>query len=1491
MAFQKPSWETNTQPIIKPSWEATNSFQRPSWETGQDNYKPAPITHPPQPPQQGGIFDIPTNLSLNRQQAYDWMNERLPGFLKPVNNAIANITQRFDDSALGKFIHRGSQTANAIGFGADNENRPSTGNKVADVAADIMGGAAGIFAPNGLGKFSMMASEAAKVPQFASKMASKIKSPAVANVAKGAIENAGAGMVYGITEGIVNDRTPGEIAGNIALDTVIGAGVGIGIEALRPVVSKVLSKYKGMPINPETVEREVAKDIGVDWDNLNDRQKDAIRKVVTGMQTEPVQSGRLLYPAQEFTFRDLTTQDKLKSLGITNQPLALPPAKEIKSTFIDDVYNKQYNDIKSIRKQLAKYYSAFDEEALDNATGAIADLEATERRFKSEGLRTTSGEFTNNLRGDTGTLSNKPYKTIGLSFSRDLIDTGKVNLTGHKISDTKELATIAQVFRDPRFETLRIIFTRGNQVVGIDALSSRIPGAAVAFLDGKARFLQKTADRMKRIGADGYYLLHNHPSGKNVKPSSADIAVTQEYANRLPGFKGHIIINSNKYTEISPVYNGFSIGLVGREDLPLNLGNDRLLTPSIQHELLGKRIASSSELAQAAKALQIYDDVSVAFFLNSQLHVTGIQEISNSMIRNSKDANFRNFLRRQAVEHGGNFVSIVGDRSVAKELQELVASEDLLDGLIKDIGLTFRTTQPVTDPWMGLDIVKQGERVSIPKPNPTPPLAFNTQVLGPLEKGLATQPPEIPPYQFKQTVEVPRVYDRSSQGLPQNTARVDWQPPEPVTAFAEQTAQELYNADDLRDLSGFRLYSTDIYRNFRDVFGPHFEKVKKAILDPFDASKKANVEMQREWARKLKEEVVDRLGIQKGSELSALVQRYGEKNISLPELQKLRPKDWQKVVEADRWFRWAYDQLLNEVNAVRVQIYPNNPEKIIPRRQDYYRHFRELADTLEGVKNLFETPSAIDPSLAGRSEFTLPKSKFLSFAQKRGFGPYKEDAVGGFLNYLPAASYAKHIDPHIGQFERLAAELAGATEKSRHLNNFIEWLRDYARDLAGKTNPADRFAQKIVPGGRTTFKVLNWLNSRIKANVVMGNISSSLSQIANVPQGIAFAKQYSVPGFKRTIKSIFKPAPEIAKSGFLTERFSSDIYRQFDTKLMDQPKKFAAWMLEVVDKVGTEFIWNSVYEKALAEGIPNPIKYADDMTRSLVAGRGIGEVPILQKSKIMQLVAPFTLEVSNLWKVQKDFVKARDFGGLVALYVANFMLNKAMEATRGSGVVFDPIDATIEALTEEDISPLQRAGRLAGEVVSNLPLGSTIASIYPEYGTDTLPTRKELFGRNDPTRFGPGLLAAKGLSDPLYKVLPGFGGGQIQKTVRGVSALAKGGAYTSDGTKLKYPVKRTPANIVRGVLFGQYSFPEAKEYYENNRRPLGENQTQMYQKSSNPDATYRMILREREIDKINRQISELNKDKSLSLEQKREKYQKLVERRKKLMQGGLKSPS
>ena len=149
--------------------------------------------------------------------------------------------------------------------------------------------------------------------------------------------------------------------------------------------------------------------------------------------------------------------------------------------------------------------------------------------------------------------------------------------------------------------------------------------------------------------------------------------------------------------------------------------------------------------------------------------------------------------------------------------------------------------------------------------------------------------------------------------------------------------------------------------------------------------------------------------------------------------------------------------------------------------------------------------------------------------------------------------------------------------------------------------------------GRRAFRAASWLNSRVKANVILGNLGSSLAQLGNIPQGIAHAKQHSLNGFLRTIRSLYEPNKAIAQSDFIKERFLDKLYRQFDTDLLSKPRNLAVWLMESMDKVGTHFIWNSAHEKAIKEGIKNPIKYADDVTRDMVAGRGIGEVPIGQK--------------------------------------------------------------------------------------------------------------------------------------------------------------------------------------------------------------------------------------------------------------------------------------
>jgi hypothetical protein len=672
------------------------------------------------------------------------------------------------------------------------------------------------------------------------------------------------------------------------------------------------------------------------------------------------------------------------------------------------------------------------------------------------------------------------------------------------------------------------------------------------------------------------------------------------------------------------------------------------------------------------------------------------------------------------------------------------------------------------------------------------------------------------------------------------------------------------------------------------------QKIKIDILDPFDKSKGEFVDEQQKAVDALDNNVVKKYGFAKGSKESAAIMDFGEKKIKETDLiAEFGSKKARQIVESDKFFRSQYDGLIEKINAGRKKIYGDMWEKkrnldkeieiikasmernqstmdgkkrtdtlifnklqrrqarlesaeakrielmnsdewwrgkVLPKRADYYRHWQEMADGLEGLINAFETPSGISPALSGISPVTKPQSRWAGIFQKRTGDESKRDAIGGFLNYIPVASYAIHIDPHIMKFRGIASELAKNTEETKNVNNFIEFLQDYSNDLAGKTNPADRYFQKVIPGGRATMRVINWLNKRVKANVILGNASSSLAQIFNVPQAIGSAKQYSISGATRTIAQNFTENIPMSKSSFIKERYSGGMYDKFDTGILKDTKKFAAWMVGALDEVGTKFTWNAHYAKAIGENMPNPIKYADDMTRKMVAGRGVGEVPLGQKAKIFQLIAPFQLEVANAWWVIKDFISAKDFAGLALMFVTGYLMNRVAEKVRGSDVVFDPINATwdgYKAFQEEPNTMLGLAkfgGRIGGEFLSNIPLGQTVAGMYPQYGANIggvkFPTAKKLFGQGDPTRYGGGVLVSKGLQDPLFKIVSPYAGGQIKKSYQGIKAVMEGQVTNKKGKKL-FNVNNDVLSAAQATVFGKYSSQEARDYFDKTTKNTG----------------------------------------------------------------------
>jgi hypothetical protein len=541
-----------------------------------------------------------------------------------------------------------------------------------------------------------------------------IQSPFLRTMATEGAKDLVIGGSIGSLEGFIQGKTPGEIAKDMprqlaydALANLVFYGAGKAVKGLRSLKSAQQAAGEAW-----------AKSI-----TMPDGRR------ITPAQQQLPSADRLLLPeritSKEFAGPvELTPAEK----SILNKPI---PMKEMEIPSVDKTFDRQYNSIESIKAQLSKYYSGFDDyahkEALEYASSAIKDLQETERSLS--GARGAMGGY----RGPAGSGIPKGEwsgagRTIGQGFSQNLIDTGRVNLTGTSFNSIDELATIAQVYRDPRFETFRVLYTQGDTIVGTEAVSSRLPSMARAFIEDKQTGLSNIQRRMKSFNADGYYLLHNHPAG-SMKPSSDDLNLTQVIANNIPGFKSHIIINSNKYTQIYPggILNG-QVQLFGNEGLPLNLGQDRLLQASIPHQLIGAKIANSTELANIAKKIQLSDDISVAFFVTGGGSGSGrgqivqaIMEIDNRFI-NANPVEFANFLKNRAIDYGGSnvFLSLNGKydtNNIVDLIQNGYVTDaiNIKNGILthRDLGITPSGT--IGKKWMGVDIKDAAWRVDAVK--------------------------------------------------------------------------------------------------------------------------------------------------------------------------------------------------------------------------------------------------------------------------------------------------------------------------------------------------------------------------------------------------------------------------------------------------------------------------------------------------------------------------------------------------------------------------------------------------------------------------------------------------------------------------------------------------------------------------------------------------------------------------------------------------------
>ena len=252
-----------------------------------------------------------------------------------------------------------------------------------------------------------------------------------------------------------------------------------------------------------------------------------------------------------------------------------------------------------------------------------------------------------------------------------------VDLRDIKINSIEDLVKVCQTFRNPKYETFRIIYMRDNNIVNYETITSRLPNSCDIFkVKAKTPFLKKIkgyediSRRMYRLGANGYYLQHNHPSG-NAKASINDMLVTRELDENIKGFKGHIIVDHGTYSWIEKDIEKNSLKVTNNiniESIPSLDSQDLIKDDPLMH----KKIKSRNDLARIMYDIKHSNHYSCLVLTSAVSDIRLFQEVPNTFI-NMSYRQIGGYIKNRCIDTGSTraFLAMT-DRPFFERAKDLV---------------------------------------------------------------------------------------------------------------------------------------------------------------------------------------------------------------------------------------------------------------------------------------------------------------------------------------------------------------------------------------------------------------------------------------------------------------------------------------------------------------------------------------------------------------------------------------------------------------------------------------------------------------------------------------------------------------------------------------------------------------------------------------------------------------------------------------------------
>jgi hypothetical protein len=267
--------------------------------------------------------------------------------------------------------------------------------------------------------------------------------------------------------------------------------------------------------------------------------------------------------------------------------------------------------------------------------------------------------------------------------------------------------------------------------------------------------------------------------------------------------------------------------------------------------------------------------------------------------------------------------------------------------------------------------------------------------------------------------------------------------------------------------------------------------------------------------------------------------------------------------------------------------------------------------------------------------------------------------------------------------------------------------------------------------------------------------------------------------------------------------------------------------MKIIDDITSSILTRAKYYEAVDNGADpaSAMKQADDFAAKVITDRSKGALPTVfnKKNPVARLFTMFQVEVNNQMSfLFKDIPAMAKQNGkmwlastLMKFMVGSWIFNWIYERLTGRKAAIDPIGTVIDVAKNAGDSK-KLLSTLGEDIGGQVPfVGGVLFNGGRLPMNAALPDVTALF--KGETTIG------KELLKPVTYILPPVGGGQIRKTIEGLAAYSKGRSEANG--KMRYPIPKTLPNLLKTAVFGQYSTPEAREYFNQGRSPLSEDQT------------------------------------------------------------------